>query len=260
MFPRMHTDPVPAPAETTVERIALLFALEAEAAPVIERLMLAEQPAVDPQLRQRHFAGTVGTLHVDVLTNGTDPRNGADRVGTDAATMAAYMAIRKLAPDLLLNVGTCGGFAAQGARVGDIYVSAAPLLFHDRRIPLDPFRPQAEGRWPCTPAPRLMAAIGGKPGIVSTGNSLDWTPAEMDFMTRERVTAKDMEATAIAQVCAQCEVPFIAVKGVTDLVDDPEPVQEAFLRNLRMVSALLGERTEAGVRWLAAHARRVAEL
>ena len=260
MFPRMHTDPVPAPAETTVERIALLFALEAEAAPVVERLMLAEQPAVDPQLRQRHFAGTVGTLHVDVLTNGTDPRNGADRVGTDAATMAAYMAIRKLAPDLLLNVGTCGGFAARGARVGDIYVSAAPLLFHDRRIPLDPFRPQAEGRWPCTPAPRLMAAIGGKPGIVSTGNSLDWTPAELEFMTRERVTAKDMEATAIAQVCAQCEVPFIAVKGVTDLVDDPEPVQEAFLRNLRMVSALLGERTEAGVRWLAAHARRVAEL
>jgi nucleoside phosphorylase len=260
MFPRMHTDPVPAPAETTVERIALLFALEAEAAPVIERLMLAEQPAVDPQLRQRHFAGTVGTLHVDVLTNGTDPRNGADRVGTDAATMAAYMAIRKLAPDLLLNVGTCGGFAARGARVGDIYVSAAPLLFHDRRIPLDPFRPQAEGRWPCTPAPRLMAAIGGKPGIMSTGNSLDWTPAELDFMTRERVTAKDMEATAIAQVCAQCEVPFIAVKGVTDLVDDPEPVQEAFLRNLRTVSALLGERTEAGVRWLAAHARRVAEL
>jgi 5'-methylthioadenosine nucleosidase len=260
MFPRMHTDPVPAPAETTVERIALLFALEAEAAPVVERLMLAEQPAVDPQLRQRHFAGTVGTLHVDVLTNGTDPRNGADRVGTDAATMATYMAIRKLAPDLLLNVGTCGGFAARGARVGDIYVSAAPLLFHDRRIPLDPFRPQAEGRWPCTPAPRLMAAIGGKPGIVSTGNSLDWTPAEMDFMTRERVTAKDMEATAIAQVCAQCEVPFIAVKGVTDLVDDPEPVQEAFLRNLRTVSALLGERTEAGVRWLAAHARRVAEL
>ena len=260
MFPRMHTDPVPAPAETTVERIALLFALEAEAAPVIERLMLAEQPAVDPQLRQRHFAGTVGTLHVDVLTNGTDPRNGADRVGTDAATMAAYMAIRKLAPDLLLNVGTCGGFAARGARVGDISVSAAPLLFHDRRIPLDPFRPQAEGRWPCTPAPRLMAAIGGKPGIVSTGNSLDWTPAEMDFMTRERVTAKDMEATAIAQVCAQCEVPFIAVKGVTDLVDDPEPVQEAFLRNLRMASALLGERMEAGLRWLGAHPRRVAEL
>ena len=256
----MHTDPVPEPAETTVERIAVLCALEAEAMPIVERLMLAEQPAVDPQLRQRHFAGTVGTLHVDVLTNGPDPRNGADRVGTDAATMCAYMAIRKLVPDLVMNVGTCGGFEAQGGRVGDIYVSAAPLLYHDRRIPIEGFLPQAEGRWPCTPAPRLAAAVGAKPGVVSTGNSLDFTRAEMDFMRRERVTAKDMEATAIAQVCAQCAVPFVALKGVTDLVDRPEPVQDAFLRNLRMVCALLGERTEAGIRWLGAHPRRVAEL
>ena len=256
----MHTDPVPDPAETTIERIAVLYALEAEAMPVVERLMLAEQPAVDPQLRQRHFAGTVGTLHVDVLTNGPDPRNGTDRVGTDAATMSAYMAIRKLVPDLVLNVGTCGGFEAMGGKVGDIYVSAAPLLFHDRRIPIEGFLPQAEGRWPCAPAPRLAAAIGARPGIMSTGNSLDFTPAELAFMLRERVTAKDMESTAIAQVCAQCAVPFVAVKGVTDLVDRPEPVQEAFLRNLRTVCALLGERTEAGIRWLGARPRRVADL
>jgi hypothetical protein len=55
-------------------------------------------------------------------------------------------------------------------------------------------------------------------------------------------------------------VPFLAVKAVTDLVDRPEPVQDAFLRNLRSVCALLGERMEAGVRWLAAHPRRVGEL
>jgi nucleoside phosphorylase len=118
----------------------------------------------------------------------------------------------------------------------------------------------ASRRWPATPAPRLAAAIGAKPGIVSTGNSLDFTPAELDFLRRERVSAKDMEATAIAQVCVQCGVPFVAVKAVTDLVDHPEPVQEAFLRNLRMVSALLAERLEAGVRWLGAHPRRIADL
>ena len=256
----MHTSPDPDPAETTVERVALLFALEAEAMPLVERLMLAEQPAVDPQLRQRHYAGTVGTVHVDLLTNGADPRNGVDRVGTDAATMAAYIAIRKLSPDLVVNAGTCGGFEAQGAKVGEIFVSAGHLLFHDRRIPLPHFQVQAQGRWPATPAPNLARAIGARPGVVSTGNSLDYTADELEFMRRERVAAKDMEACAIAQVCAQCGVPFVAVKAVTDLVDDPEPVQEAFLRNLRTVSALLGERMEAGVRWLGAHARRVSEL
>ncbi|MFM8872093.1 MAG: hypothetical protein ACKOJI_01795, partial [Phycisphaerales bacterium] len=173
---------------------------------------------------------------------------------------AAYMAIRKLAPDLLLNVGTCGGFAARGARVGDIYVSAAPLLFHDRRIPLDHFALQAAGRWPSAHAPNLAAAIGARPGVVSTGNSLDVLPGELEFFAREQVCAKDMEACSIAQVCALAGVPFIAVKAVTDLVDHPEPVQDAFLRTLRTVTALLGERLDAGLRWLGAHPRRLSEL
>ena len=256
----MQPRPTQSPAETTIERLCVLYALETEAQPLLDRLGLREQPAVDPQLRPRHFAGTVGTLHVDLLTMGRDPRSGTERVGTDAATLAAYMGIRKLAPDLLMNAGTCGGFEARGGAVGAIYVSSGDLLFHDRRIPIESFRLQAEGRWPCTPATRLAAAIGAREGVVSTGNSLDTAPGELEFMARERVCAKDMEATAIAQVCAQCAVPFVAVKAVTDLVDHPEPVQEAFLRNLRMVSALLGERMEAGIRWLGAHPRRVGEL
>ena len=96
--------------------------------------------------------------------------------------------------------------------------------------------------------------------MVSTGNSLDVLPGELEFFDREQVCAKDMEACSIAQVCALAGVPFVAVKAVTDLVDHPEPVQEAFLRNLRMVSALLAERMEAGIRWLGAHPRRVSEL
>jgi 5'-methylthioadenosine nucleosidase len=131
-------------------------------------------------------------------------------VGTDAATLAAYMTIRKLAPDLVVNAGTCGGFQARGGTVGSIYVSEGPLLYHDRRIPIERFALQAAGRWPSTPAPRLAAAIGARPGVVSTGNSLDAMPAELAFFERERVCAKDMEACAIAQVCAQCGVPFVA--------------------------------------------------
>ena len=257
---RVPTRPARDPAEITIERVTVLYALESEATPLVERLGLQEQPAVDPQLRPRHFAGTVGTLHVDLLTLGRDPRSGTERVGTDAATMGAYVGIRKLSPDLLLNAGTCGGFEAEGAAVGTIYVSRGDLLFHDRRIPIAAFRQQAEGRWPGTPAPRLAQAIGAREGVVSSGNSLDCLPGELEFMRRERVCAKDMEATAIAQVCVQCGVPFVAVKAVTDLVDHPEPVQDAFLRNLRMVSALLAERMEAGVRWLGAHPRRAGDL
>jgi hypothetical protein len=212
----VHTGTDPAPAETTVEHVALLYALEAEAMPLVERLGLVEQPAVDPCMPQRHFSGRVGTLAVDLLINGRDPRCGTDRVGTDAATLAAFMAIRKLAPDLIINAGTAGGFESRGGSIGAIYVSVGNLLYHDRHIPIPGFELQARGAWPATPAPNLMHAIGAKPGIVTTGNSLNCTAEERAFFEHERVAAKDMEACAIAQVCAQCGVPFVAVKSITD--------------------------------------------
>ncbi|MFM9169153.1 MAG: hypothetical protein ACKOTD_03260, partial [Phycisphaerales bacterium] len=182
---------------------------------------------------------------------------GGERRGVGADAVGAAAAV---APDLVLNAGTCGGFETRGAAVGTIYLSQGNLLFHDRRIPLDHFALQAAGRWPSAHAPNHAAAIGARPGVVSTGNSLDVLPGELEFFAREQVCAKDMEACSIAQVCALAGVPFVAVKAVTDLVDHPEPVQDAFLRNLRTVTALLGERLDAGLRWLGAHPRRLSEL
>jgi nucleoside phosphorylase len=256
----MHTSPEPDPPQTTVERVLVLFALLDEAMPLVERLRFPEVPSPEHRLPQRHWAGRIGTAEFTVVVNGRDPRCGSDRVGTDAATLAAWTSIRSFAPDLVLNAGTCGGFEARGGSVGALYCSSGNLLFHDRRIPLDRFALQAAGRWPSADAPNLAKAIGARPGVVSTGNSLDVLPGELEFFAREGVVAKDMEACSIAQVCALAGVPFVAVKAVTDLVDHPEPVQEAFLRNLRMASTLLGERMEAGLRWLGAHPRRMSEL
>ena len=63
----MHTIPDPDSPQTTIERITLLYAMEAEGMPLVERLKLTEQPAVDPNLTQRHFAGTVGTVSIVAL-------------------------------------------------------------------------------------------------------------------------------------------------------------------------------------------------
>lgn len=256
----MHPGPDPVDPGQTVERVALLYAMEEEAMPLVERLLLQPQPAIDGRLPERHFAGRIGGLQVDLLMNGKDHRSGADRIGTDAATLAAYLAIRHFSPDLVINAGVCGGFESRGSRVGDIYVAEGAALFHDRRIPIPGFAAQARGGWPVHPATAMAQAIGAKRGIVSTGNSLDFTADELAFFNREGVVLKEMEACAIAQVCAQSGVPFIAVKGVTDLVDHPEPVAAAFARNLRTVSALLAERMELLLRWLGAHPRRVGEL
>jgi hypothetical protein len=44
----VHTIPDPDSPQTTIERITLLYAMEAEGMPLVERLKLTEQPAVDP--------------------------------------------------------------------------------------------------------------------------------------------------------------------------------------------------------------------
>ncbi|MFO0962944.1 MAG: hypothetical protein U0625_08570 [Phycisphaerales bacterium] len=256
----MHPGPDPVDPEQTVQRVALLYAMEDEAMPLVQRLLLQEQPAIDPRLPKRHFAARVGGVTVDLLINGKDPRNGSDRIGTEAATLAAYLAVRHFDPDLVVNAGTCGGFEARGSRVGDIYVAEGSILFHDRHIPIPEFALQARGAWPTLRAPGIAQVLRAKRGVLSTGNSLTFTPQEAEFFETEGVVLKEMEACAIAQVCGQLGVPFVAIKGVTDLVDHPEPVQEAFARNLRTVSALLAERVETLVRWLGAHPRRLAEL
>jgi hypothetical protein len=62
----------------------------------------------------------------------------------------------------------------QGAAIGDVFVSTGKM-HHDRRIPLPGFDKQGLGYVESTPTPQLQAALGLKAGIVTSGNSLDYT-------------------------------------------------------------------------------------
>ena len=50
---------------------------------------------------------------------------------------------------------------------------------------------------------------------MSTGNSLDFTAADLAVMRAHRVCCKDMEANAVAWVAAMFGVPLLALKVVT---------------------------------------------
>ena len=58
---------------------------------------------------------------------------------------------------------------------------------------------------------------------------------------------KEMEAAAIAWVCKQLDVPFLALKAITDVVDDPgtEHTEAQFYSNLKVASARLQEKLTA---------------
>jgi 5'-methylthioadenosine nucleosidase len=66
----------------------------------------------------------------------------------------------------------------QGAAIGDVFVSTGKM-HHDRRIPLPGFDKQGLGYVESTPTPQLQAALQLKAGIVTSGNSLDYTGAQL---------------------------------------------------------------------------------
>ena len=238
-----------------VHRVAFLFAMSAEGTGFARRLGLEDQGSLDSSLPAHWLKGRVagsdgGSLEVAVGFAGTDPDHGVDRIGTVPAALAAHLLIRRFEPDLLVNAGTCGGFKVRGARVGSIYLGSKAFLFHDHRVPLPGFDAFGVGRIEADHPEELLEVMDAEPGVISTGDSFTPCAEELEFFEREGVHAKEMEAAAIARLARDHGLPFLAVKAVTDLVDHPEPEQEAFLRNLERVSASLGERLVRLLDWL----------
>ena len=242
-----------------MKRIAVVMAMSAEASPVLTALSAEAATGVAP-LVLRWFTATRHRSEILIALNGRDRRFGVDSIGTEPAALSTYVAIDRFRPDVVISAGTAGGWERAGGAIGDVYVSDGCVVYHDRRIAIEGFREYGIGAYPVLPARQMAATLGLKTGIVTTSNSLDETDDDRLMISASGAAVKDMEAAAVAYVCEQMSVPFMALKAITDLVDHPEPVQDAFLRNLRMVSALLGERMEAGIRWLGGRPRRLAEL
>jgi 5'-methylthioadenosine nucleosidase len=161
-----------------------------------------------------------------------------DNVGTVPAALATYLAVQAFSPDLVISTGTAGGFAARGAAIADVFLSTA-MVNHDRRIPIPGFDLYGVGRYEALPTPALRAALGLKAGLVSSGNSLDFTAEDMAAMTHHGASIKEMEAAAVAWAASLHDCPVLCVKAVTDIVDGERPAGEEFLENLGRAAAAL---------------------
>ena len=217
----------------SVKTIAVIIAMEAEAAPLIASLGLERRdpsPFPGPIPAVVH-SGKVGDATVHVCTNGPAQGFGVDSVGTVPAALTAYQICEHLAPDVLLNAGTAGGFKAKGGAVGDVYL-ATKFANHDRRIPIPGFDAYGVGACDAAPCPALRAAMGFKDGVVSTGNSLDAPDVDVGCLAANDASVKEMEAAGVAHVAAMFGVPFLAVKAITDIVDGDKPTQDEFMENL----------------------------
>lgn len=231
-------------ANKKIERVVLIVAMEQEADPFIRQHGLQEMKPSPfmAGMQMVCYGGRIHTMEVFLVWTGRDQRYKVNNVATTAASVATYASIQALRPDLVLSAGTAGGFAALGACVGDVYLSTK-CVFHNRRIPLgsgdSKYEEYGFGHFRSPSLPLLAAAAGLKQGVVSTSDSLDHSPIDLELMRGEGAAVKEMEAAAVAWVCQQIQVPFVAVKSITDIVDGTETVDDEFYANLKTASEAL---------------------
>lgn len=220
-----------------IKNISIIMAMNQEAKPIIDGLgMVLLDGGFDAHLPFRIHKMSVKGSEVNLVVGGEDKIHQVDNVATQPATLAAYLTISKLKPDLLINAGTAGGFGEKGSSIGDVYICNNSFKYHDRRIPIPGFAEYGVGSYPGVGIARMAGDLNLKPGIVSTGNSLDMSGRDLEIIQKNDADVKDMEAAAIAWVAALYEKPFIALKAITDLVDTDSLTQEQFANNLNIAS------------------------
>jgi 5'-methylthioadenosine nucleosidase len=223
-----------------IQRILVVMAMRAEAAPVVQAFDARPVPAPAGRTHEWHLAHR-GDATVAIAVNGVDARFGVDGIGPEPAVMNTLAAIDRFRPDLVVSAGTSGGWQARGGAIGKVYLSYPHVVRHDRRIDIDGFRDYGIGRFPVVPMRAVATDIGAEPGVVTTGGSLDETADDAELMEQLDARAKEMEAAAVAWVCETLGVPFVALKTITDMADVPHPTAAQFLQHLHTASAQLTE-------------------
>mmetsp|Transcript_24058 Transcript_24058/g.34462 ORF Transcript_24058/g.34462 Transcript_24058/m.34462 type:complete len:250 (+) Transcript_24058:24-773(+) len=239
--------------EAKVTHIVVLIAMEAEAKPLLEAYKLQQQKfKLFSSAPSVVYTGEShnGDCRLSVVTNGKCSSFGVDNVGTTPATVSAMAAIAELKPCLIINAGTAGGFKSKGATIGDAFISTK-CANHDRRIPIPGFTEYGIGFQDSTPCPKLIEALNLKSGVVTTSNSLDHNESDDKLMAENDASVKDMEAAAIAWVAKLSNIPFFALKVVTDIVDGDRPSHEEFLENLHHAAVSLQEKLPKVIDFLA---------
>ena len=245
--------------------IAILSALPEEQAGLLQQLQHA----------RRHVHG--GRVFWQGLLSDRPVVLALSGMGKVAAATTATVLIERFACARVLFTGVAGGLGQQ-VRVGDVVV-ARQYLQHD--MDASPLCPRWElpgyGRADvaCDPAlsilllqaaqdflvvtsqenqPDSAAAAQAHHGLVVSGDRFIATAQASNTLRRElqeaghTVLAVEMEGAAVAQVCADYQVPFAAMRTISDRADDDAHVD--FTRFIETVASRYAEHIVQ--RWLQA--------
>jgi 5'-methylthioadenosine nucleosidase len=146
---------IDASSSPLIKHVLIVIAMEAEAAPLLEKLKLSIIPSVAKNSPCLMYSGCYKGCTVSVVTNGKSSKFGVDNVGTVPAALTTFLAINQLSPDLVINAGTAGGFKKKGAAIGDAFI-CTHMMNHDRRIPIPGFTEYGTGSYSAFPTPNIV--------------------------------------------------------------------------------------------------------
>jgi len=138
--------------------------------------------------------------------------------GKIAAAGSTQYAIDRWQPELLINLGTCGGFAGR-VRKGEIILAESTLVYDiveqmsDPKAAIDAYATRLDLSWLGSPVPLPVR----RERLISADR--DIIAAEvLQLINQYQATAADWESGAIAWVAARNKRRCLILRGVTDIV------------------------------------------
>jgi adenosylhomocysteine nucleosidase len=175
-------------------------------------------------------------------------------IGLVNAATAATAALAVARPGVMVSAGTAGGLGTD-VRVGDVVVSSETLYSNADATGFGYTLGQVPGmpeRYPSDPRLITAAAAATTPdiptrtGLVVSSDSFI-TAHIVDGIRAQfpQALSTDMESTALSQVAHLFDIPFVSVRGISDLcgptagVDHTIRVDDASQRSATIVLGLL---------------------
>ncbi len=161
--------------------------------------------------------------------NGVDVVLQRSGIGKVAAAITTTLLLERHQPDLVINIGSAGGFDPE-LNVGDVVISSE-VGYHDVDVTAFGYQP---GQLPGLPArfsadPALIEVaqqslssvghVNAVTGLICSGDTFMADP-ERVAATRAQfpeMKAVEMEAAAVAQVCHQFGARFVVIRALSDI-------------------------------------------
>lgn len=214
--------------------IFLQFAMRLEANPLIQKLNAKKVEngfAWASGLPFEFYRAKLSSADLLIGMAGVDPVHAVDSIGSVPAAVLAELTIRHVKPSLIINAGTCGGFQSRGHEIAQVFVGTKYVAFHHRRSTIPAMRAYGIGKYPVTDTTSLRSALNLPEGVVTSGDALDYSKEDEEYIASNGGTLKEMEAAAIGWIADFHRLPLLPLKTVTDWVDHPSDTAEQFMAN-----------------------------